>query len=106
MVPAAGTAVSVADVGCAVPAAPQTSGAVGTARRMRRLLDTAGDRANVLVSFVADLHPDGEGLLYRLLTDGHLPPTPSDPPPVPCDGPGPPDRWRHARSPVRVRNGF
>jgi hypothetical protein len=71
---------SVADVACAIPAAPRTSGAVGTARRMRRLLDAAGDRANVLVSFVVDLDPDGGALLYRLLTDGHLPPDTVRPP--------------------------
>ena len=41
-----------------------------TAHRMRRLLETGGDRAGVLARFVADLRPEDEQLLAELLADG------------------------------------
>lgn len=40
------------------------------ARRMRRLLDGDQDRADVLARFVAELAPDDERLLQRLLREG------------------------------------
>ena len=41
-----------------------------TAHRMRRLLETGGDRAGVLTRFVADLTPEDEQLLTELLGEG------------------------------------
>jgi predicted transcriptional regulator len=42
---------------------------IAVAQRMRRLLDTGGDRAGVLAHFVADLQPEDEQLLADLLAE-------------------------------------
>jgi predicted transcriptional regulator len=42
---------------------------IAVAQRMRRLLETGGDRAGVLAHFVADLRPEDEQLLAELLAD-------------------------------------
>jgi predicted transcriptional regulator len=46
---------------------PADADASVTARRMTRLLDSREDRAGVLARFVADLTPEDEQLLTRLL---------------------------------------
>src|SRR6478672_6154559 len=48
---------------------PEGVHSIAVAQRMRRLLETGGDRAGVLAHFVADLEPDDEQLLVDLLTD-------------------------------------
>ena len=51
---------------------------IAVAQRMRRLLETGGDRAGVLAHFVADLAPEDELLLAALLTDARPSPGPGD----------------------------
>jgi predicted transcriptional regulator len=48
---------------------PEAVQSIAVAQRMRRLLDTGGDRAGVLARFVADLPPEDERLLAELLAD-------------------------------------
>lgn len=61
-----------------------------SARDMRRLLDRAGDRANVLAVFVAGLDPPDEVVVRRLLLDRHRP------------ADLPPDRGRDPHGPRRA----
>ena len=48
---------------------PEGVRSIAVAQRMRRLLETGGDRAGVLAHFVADLGPEDEQLLADLLAD-------------------------------------
>lgn len=59
---------------------------IAVAQRMRRLLETGGDRAGVLAHFVADLRPEDEQLLADLLAEFRLAPAPND------DGPAATER--------------
>ncbi len=54
----------------AAAVAPPSMSAARAARRMRHLLHDEGHRADVLARFVAELDPDDEQTLRRLL-DGH-----------------------------------
>jgi predicted transcriptional regulator len=53
----------------ALAIAPESVTATLTARRMRRLLDAEGDRADVLARFVAELTPEDEAMLARLVAE-------------------------------------
>ncbi len=48
---------------------PEGVRSIAVAQRMRKLLETGGDRAGVLAHFVADLRPDDEQLLADLLAE-------------------------------------
>jgi|tagenome__1003787_1003787.scaffolds.fasta_scaffold18187620_1 predicted transcriptional regulator len=61
---------------------PEGVRSIALAQRMRRLLETGGDRAGVLAHFVADLRPEDEQLLADLLAESR--------PPAPVDEDGPP----------------
>ncbi|MBN9620046.1 MAG: BlaI/MecI/CopY family transcriptional regulator [Actinobacteria bacterium] len=52
-----------------LPAGPDVARASMTAFHMQRLLDAEDDRAGVLAQFVAQLAPEDEDLLQRLLRD-------------------------------------
>jgi predicted transcriptional regulator len=72
------------------PAAdPEGVRSIAVAQRMRRLLETGGDRAGVLAHFVADLGPDDEQLLADLLAESR--------PAAAPDPDGPPSTGRGAR---------
>jgi predicted transcriptional regulator len=55
---------------------PEGVRSIALAQRMRRLLETGGDRAGVLAHFVADLRPEDEQLLADLLAESR--PAPDD----------------------------
>lgn len=48
---------------------PEGAHSIAVAQRMRRLLETGGDRAGVLAHFIADLAPEDEQLLVDLIED-------------------------------------
>lgn len=50
-----------------LPDGPDAARASMTAHSMHRLLETGGDRNGVLSKFVAELNPDDEAMLRRML---------------------------------------